>query len=321
MPAKKVELGRFLFYEKRLSINGQYACSTCHQEEKAFSDGLRRAIGANGEQHFRNSMSSMIVAYNASLSWASSFVRTLEEQIKTPLFNQNPVEIGLVGREALVIELLGKDERYRKLFAVAFPKEELVSIDNMINTIATFVRTLIFGDSIDDRLVYKDERREMSESAWRGMRLFYSEITNFAQFHQGFNFFAAVNYQGAHSVEAGFYNTGFYNVDGKGGYPSYDQGLYEEAAKKNDIGKFRAPSLRNIEYTAPYTHDGSIQTLAAVIDHYAQGGSLPNLEQDSLITGFEISDLEKQDLINFLLSLSDKSYLSEPRFSDPWIDP
>ena len=68
-------------------------------------------------------------------------------------------------------------------------------------------------------------------------------------------------------------------------------------------------------------HDGSIQTLAAVIDHYAQGGSLPNLEQDSLITGFEISDLEKQDLINFLLSLSDKSYLSEPRFSDPWIDP
>lgn len=190
----------------------------------------------------------------------------------------------------------------------------------MINAIVTFVRTLISGDSIHDRLVDKDERREISESAWRGMRLFYSETINCAQCHQGFNFSAAANYQGANSVETGFHNTGLYNVNGKGGYPSYDQGLYEETPEKNDIGKFRAPSLRNIEYTALYIHNGNIQTLAAVIDHYKQGGSLPNSEQGSLITGFEISDLEKQYLINCLLSLSNKSYLSEPRFSDPWID-
>ncbi|MFT7460788.1 MAG: cytochrome c peroxidase [Planctomycetota bacterium] len=263
-------------------------------------------------------MSLMNVAYNTTLTWSSLTVLTLEDQIRIPLFNQAPVEIGLGGKEKEVIDFLRRDNRYTSLFTQAFPEQiEVYSVDNIIKAIAAFVRTLMSGNSSYDRLVYKNERAAISESVWRGMRLFFSEETKCAQCHQGFNFSGPVQYSGASKVGSRFHNTGLYNIDGKGAYPEIDQGLIAETAKKEDMGKFRAPTLRNVEYSAPYMHDGSIGTLEAVIDHYAKGGRHCNPFQDSLLSGFDISEKEKQDLVNFLKSLSDKTFIDNPRFSDP----
>ena len=313
----KVKLGRYLFYDRRLSINGQYSCASCHQQDKAFSDGLSQAVGATQEKHTRNTMSLVNVAFNTSLTWASNDILTLEDQIRIPLFNREPVEMGLTDLEEKIMVLLRADERYRSWFTQAFPADsEVFTIDNIIKAIAAFVRTLISGDSIYDRLVYKYVRVEMSESAWRGMRLFYSEKTNCSQCHKGFNFSGPVNYRGAMDVEPGFHNTGLYSVNQHGAYPVSDQGLYSITSSLGDMGKCRAPSLRNIEYSAPYMHDGSIDTLEAVIDHYATAGRTSSPIKDSLITGFEIRDESRRDLLNFLLSLLDTSFVTNTAFSN-----
>ncbi len=202
MSESKVRLGRFLFYDRRLSINGQYACVSCHQQTKAFSDSLPQAIGATNELHKRNAMSLANVAYNVSLTWASTTLITLEEQITIPLFNQSPVEMGLWGKEEKIIKLIETDPEYRTQFREAFPEHtQVYTIENVVKAIAAFVRTLISGNSDYDQLVYKDDRAGMNESAWRGMRLFFSEETKCAQCHQGFNFSGAVQYKPATKVE------------------------------------------------------------------------------------------------------------------------
>ena len=125
---------------------------------------------------------------------------------------------------------------------------------------------------------------------------------------------------GAESSPAKFHNTGLYDVDGSGAYPAGNQGLIEHTGKPEDMGRFKAPTLRNVEVTAPYMHDGSIATLEEVIDFYADGGrgaGKSNPHKDPLITGFEISREEKADLAAFLRSLTDRSVLENPRFAAP----
>jgi cytochrome c peroxidase len=152
MSATKVALGRYLFYDTRLSGNGQQACATCHEQARAFTDGRARARGSTGEEHRRGSMSLVNVAYASVLTWGNPAVTTLEEQALVPMFGDHPVELGLAkpGTE-LLARLRGVPE-YQRLFATAFVgAEDPFTIDNVVRAIASFERTIISGRSPYDR--------------------------------------------------------------------------------------------------------------------------------------------------------------------------
>ncbi len=329
MTAAKVALGRRLFYDRALSGNGTYACSSCHRQALAFTDGRARAVGSTGEPHPRSSMSLANVAYGVTLTWADPRLTRLEDQARIPMLNEHPVELGLSGREDDCLRRLRAVPDYPGMFAAAFPEDrEPVSLANVARAIASFERTLISGDSPYDRFVYRDEAGALSESAKRGMRLFFSERLKCSRCHGGFTFSGPITFQGAHPIAATFHNNGLYNLEGDGGYPGDNQGLFGITHRMEDMGRFRAPTLRNIELTAPYMHDGSIATLAEVIEHYARGGRLvpegpfagdgrDSPRKSDLVRGFDLDDRGKADLVEFLKSLTDKSFVTDPRFAAP----
>ncbi len=321
MNQAKVELGRRLFYDAGLSGNGTLSCAGCHRQERAFSDGLEVARGSTGELHPRNAMSLTNVAYNRAFAWADPGLGSLEDQALVPMLNEHPVELGLAGRERELLERLGSDPVYPSLFAEAFPVPRPLRFANVVRAIAAFERTLLSGNSPYDRLVFWDERDALSPSALRGMRLFFSERTRCSGCHAGFNFSGAVAFRGGERVPLEFHNTGLFDLDGLGAYPRPNRGLFEHTKRPRDMGRFKAPTLRNIELTAPYLHDGSAATLEDVIDNYAAGGrgaGRANRYKSELVGGFEISAVEKSDLVEFLKSLTDRSFVTDPRFSDPF---
>jgi len=328
MSAAKVELGRYLFYDKRLSENQTQACATCHQQKRAFSDGRIHAVGSTGQAHRRNSMALTNVAYAARLTWGNSLIDRLEAQALIPMFGDAPIELGLTD-EATLTQRLANDARYIRMFAAAFPDEDgRITAHTVTKAIAAFERTLISGNSPYDRYI-RGDTKALSESAKRGMVLFLSERLECFHCHGGFNFADSVDHAKLPEPERAFHNNGLYNVDGKGGYPATDRGLYEITHEPRDMGRFKAPSLRNIAVTAPYMHDGSVPTLDAAIDHYAAGGrsidSGPNSGvgsesplKDAFVTGFIVSQQERGDLLAFLESLTDELFLTDQRFADPF---
>ncbi len=330
MTKEKVELGRHLFYDKRLSLNQTQSCASCHRVDLAFTDGKPRGVGSTGQLHPRGSMSLINVAYSPVLTWANPIVRRLEQQALVPLFGDHPVELGMTGKEDLLVRRLKSEPRYRKLFGGAFPGEaEPITVANAVKAIASFQRTLLAGDSPYDEYRRGDDPNAISESAKRGEALFFSERLECFHCHGGFNFTGTVDYLGKSFAEVEFHNTGLYNLPGKLSYPEPNVGLYEFTRQPDDIGKFKAPTLRNIAVTAPYMHDGSVKTLSAVIDHYAAGGrripagpnagnGFDNANKSEFIKSFELSVAEKADLLEFLKSLTDRSALTNAAWGDPW---
>ena len=317
MSSAKVVLGRRLFFETRLSSSGRYSCSSCHRPEIAFTDGRARAQGATGERVRRGAMSLTNVAYNPAFTWSSSQVRSLEAQMRQPLFNAHPVEMGLKKDGASAVAALRADANYRTEFAAAFPGDaEPLSMQHIIEAIAAFERTLISGRSAFDRYVFDDEQTALSASAKRGMALFYSKRVGCGQCHSGINFSGAIVYEGHPQAHALFANTGLYDLDGRGAYPSSDRGLIEVTHRAADMGKFKVPTLRNVALTAPYMHDGSLPTLDAVLDHYVRGGHMSPL-QDPRVRPFVLSQTERADLKEFLQSLTDREFVENLEFSDP----
>jgi cytochrome c peroxidase len=329
MSATKVKLGRRLFYDVRLSINQSTACATCHRQSMAFTDGRPRAVGATGEIHPKNTMSLVNVAYNSRLTWANHLLDRLEVQALVPMFGVNPVEMGLSGKETALVDLLRSDFDYANLLPLAFPNDEdPFSVLHVVRAIASFVRSIVAFDSPYDQFQSGDETA-MSASAQRGMALFFSESLECFHCHGGFNFTDSSTHANTTIASAGFHNTGLYSLDIDGAYPEDNRGLIELTGERRDMGRFRAPSLRNIAATAPYMHDGSIATLNAVIEHYAAGGreigtgplagdGSRNPYKSVFIRQFELSDAQKEDLIVFLRALSDESVMSDPAFNDPF---
>ena len=159
MSVPKVALGRMIFYDTRLSGNRTYACATCHQQARAFTDGRAQAIGSTGGTHPRSAMSLSNVAYNVSFGWADASTRSLEGQIAVPMFNEHPIELGVGGREAEIVARFAAQPDYARRFAAAFPAESHpVSLANIVRALASFERTLLSGDSPFDRYLYRDER-------------------------------------------------------------------------------------------------------------------------------------------------------------------
>ena len=329
MTQQKVELGRYLFYDARLSLNQTQSCATCHRPERAFTDGRARGLGSTGELHPRGPMSLVNVAYSPALTWANPLMRTLEAQALVPMFGETPIELGMSGKEAVLLERLKADAIYRKLFAAAFPLDaHAFSIRSVTRAIASFERTILSGDSPYDRYRLGDDPNAVTESAKRGEALFFSERLECFHCHGGFNFTGTVDYLDKGFAEVEFHNTGLYNLKGKFSYPQPNLGLYEFTHDEQDTGKFKAPTLRNIAVTAPYMHDGSVKTLSDAVDHYRSGGrtiktgpnagiGAQNPNKSEFIKRFALSSQEKDDLISFLKSLTDESVLTDPALSDP----
>jgi len=283
MSNAKVALGQRLFFEPKLSVTGRYSCASCHDPARAFSDGLPVAAGATGEATPHNAMSLTNVAYNISFGWSKPGVRSLEEQMREPLLNEHPVELGIKGREAQVVASLANDATYREAFAAAFPEAGgRIELEHVVKSIAAFERTLISGRSPFDRYVFGGEHRALDGPAKRGMALFYSARLGCGGCHSGFNFSGA-----------------WRDAQGATGEPGFaSNGIGPDAT--------RVPTLRNIQLTAPYMHDGRFSTLEAVLAHYEQAG----LHNDAL-RPFTLSATERRELIAFLQSLTD------PAFSSP----
>jgi cytochrome c peroxidase len=304
MSEAKVALGRRLFYDRRLSLNGAQACGDCHRQERAFTDGAPHATGSTGAAHRRNVPTLANVAYAPALTWADPRHDRLEEQARVPLFGTEPVEMGFGGREPDLVRRLEEVPLYRVGFATAFPGEPApITPGNLTRAIASFERTLVSGGSPYDRLVYGDVEDALSPQAREGMRLFFSERTRCGACHGGLAFTGLLDYAELERPPRPRFLDDGLSPNG------LDPGLEESTGRRRDRGRFKVPTLRNVALTAPYMHDGRLPTLAAVLDHYAQAGP----DRPPIL----LSDAERAALLAFLDSLTDPAFVSDPRFAPP----
>jgi cytochrome c peroxidase len=324
MNEAKVELGRRLFHDPRLSVNGTQSCASCHLQALAFTDGRVTAIGATGQVGKRNSPSIANAGYAAALTWASSVLLSLESQALVPLFGEDPVELGLSGQDGPMLARLAADPDYPPRFAAAFPEEPVaISVETVVKALSAFQRTVISGRAPYDRFAGGADPAALGPAARRGLDLFRSARLGCAACHAGPLFMDSARSETAPASRPAFHNTGLYDEDGQGAYPATDHGLLELTGDPADMGRFRAPSLRNVALTAPYMHDGSVATLSEVLDHYAAGGrstlarGAPSPLRDPLVTGFTLAADERADLLAFLEALTDEALLADPRFGPP----
>jgi cytochrome c peroxidase len=232
--------------------------------------------------------------------------------------------MGVQGNEEKILQRIKSDEKYNQLFAEAKTAITWISIKNFINL---FINSLQSDNSVYDKFI-KGDSTALTPAQKEGLQLFFSAKLKCASCHGGFNFStpSVTNEQGD---TAFYFNTGLYNIDGKGAYTDYDPGLYGLTKNKMDMGKFRVPSLRNLVFTAPYFHDGSAASLTEVIDSYTnrgrkiaegvyKGDGINNPYKDSLINGFSLSATDKINLISFLQSLSDSSFINNRAYQNPF---
>ncbi len=279
---RKWELGKKLFYDNILSVDNTINCGSCHKVAFAFSDDVPKSLGAGKTAGRRNSPSLANVAYHPYYTREGG-VPTLEMQILVPIqehdeFNFNIVEIA--DRLKLIPEYVAMSKE-------VFGREPDPYV--ITRAIATFERTLISGNSTYDSYLYHGHTGILSAAEKRGMNLFYSARSNCGSCHNGFNF---TNYS--------FENNGLYEVYA-------DNGRERLTGSSGDNALFKVPSLRNIALTAPYMHDGSMATLHDVIEHYDSGGK-PHPNKSHLLKPIGLTNDEKEDLIAFLNTLTDKEF-------------
>ena len=287
---ERIELGRMLFYDPVLSLDSSISCADCHHQELAFADNQPISPGVNGELAMRNAPTLTNVAYNPTLLF-DGYLPTLEMQILVPIqehaeFNFNIVEIG---------KRLLKNPEYVQRSWAAYQREPNPFV--ITRAISSFERTLISGNSRYDQYM-NGALKQLNRSEIRGMSLFFNELAC-ASCHGGFNF-----------TDFSTKNNGLYTVYA-------DSGRARATHLPEDKDVFKVPTLRNIELTAPYMHDGSMATLEEVVEHYMSGGKAhPN--KSELIKPFALTKREKADLIAFLKSLTDDSFITNPAFSNPF---
>jgi len=275
---EKIELGRQLYFDGRLSADGTVSCATCHASDKGFSDGRPTSVGIRGQVGERNAPVVFNRLFSREQFWDGR-AASLEEQALGPI--QNPIEMGntLDGAVATLSAIPG----YRKQFKQVFGTD--VTAAGVAKAIAAFERTLLCGNTAFDR--YEDgDDSALSESEQRGLELFQGRA-NCLRCHTGFAF-----------TDERYHNIGV-GVD----TPNPDPGRYKITKKESDKGAFKTPTLRDIAASGPYFHDGSAQTLEDVVEFYDKGGiKNPNLSTD--MKRLLLTTPEKADLVAFLKSLS-----------------
>ncbi|MFZ5554364.1 MAG: cytochrome-c peroxidase [Bacteroidota bacterium] len=282
----RITLGKRLFFDPILSGNYSVSCATCHRPEFAFADNKKLSTGASGKEGKANTPSLANVGYIENLMKEGG-VHTLEIQVVAPV--EEHAEMNLDINEA--VERIKKKPVYLWMSFKAYGRKP----DHYVVTraLSAFERTLVSGNSVYDRWINNGEG--VSAEIKRGKDLFFSDSLACASCHSGFLF-----------TSQEFENNGLYDT-----FPG--NGRERITHTTEDIGKFRVPSLRNVDVTAPYMHDGSLSTLRDVISHYASGGkNHPNKSEK--IKGFQLSEGDMQALEAFLLSLTDEDFLKNPNF-------
>ena len=282
----KWALGKKLFYDPVMSRDQTISCNSCHIQELAFSDGNVKSIGIDNRIGSRNASPLFNLSYHPYLTREGS-VPTLEMQVLVPIQEHDEMDFNIV----LIVDRLLQDQEYIDLSKRAFGKEPDAYI--ITRALANFERSLVSADSKYDKYLKGELNLTADEMA--GYKLFNSEELACSECHSGIHF---TNFD--------FTNNGLYQD-----YP--DTGRYRFTKDSSDIATFKIPSLRNIAFTAPYMHDGSIVSLDDVIAHYASGGA-DHLNKNPLINGFEISDKEQEQLIKFLKTLSDYTFIEKSIF-------
>ncbi|MBX3212890.1 MAG: di-heme enzyme [Labilithrix sp.] len=320
-------------HDRRLSSTGELSCATCHVQRRAFADPRRHSVGVDGRPHPRSAPSLANAGYHARYNWAAPALRTLEDQLVGPLFGEGAatIEMGLTtdAARAGALARLRADEAYVAAFAAAFPDREPWGFDEVILAVACFERALVSMNAPVDRF-RRGERDALSFAALRGAEIFNTDYKGAVchHCHNGITFTNDVTHQSSPFDEVVYTNVGLYNVGGTGDYPAGNQGLYETTKNPADRGKFRTPTLRNVSVTAPYMHDGSVATLAEVVEHYQTGGRLIDdgpLAGDGRVSplkerglgGMRLDEDDIRDLLAFVEALTDADFLADPRFANP----
>jgi cytochrome c peroxidase len=302
--AAKIELGKKLYFDPRLSVDDTVSCATCHDPRRGFADGKAVAEGVGGKTGARNSPTVLNAAFFELLFWDGR-APSLEEQAKQPLVN--PVEMAMPSHEALEKKLAGLPE-YPPAFGRAFG-DPRISIERVAQAIATFERTLISLAAPIDRFLAGD-RRAISESAARGWALFNGKARcNTCHGHVGvLPIFSDGKFHniGVAAKRSDFERLARQVADSDRPLPDLahepgasELGRFLVTRQRQDIGAFKTPTLRNVELTAPYMHDGSEPTLEAVIDFYDRGGE-PNPFLDGGMRPLGLTAEEKRDLVELL---------------------
>ncbi len=304
-----IALGRHLFWEKALSRNNAVSCGTCHFPEASFSDSSPFSTGLYGDQTSRNSMALVNMAWSNSFFWDGR-ASTLENQLFEPV--RNPIEMDMTWPEAS--ERIGNDSTYQEMFTAAFGTPCVDSI-RITNAMAQFIRTMISNRSKFDR-AYRYGEVQLSPSEQRGLDLFLAEGGDPEIYPGGQNGGDCFHCHGGGLIEFtdhGFHNNGLDSV-------FTDLGRAEATGFALDEGLFKTPTLRNIEFSAPYMHDGRFETLHEVVEHYNSGGH-NSATLDPLMKfpdeGLGLSPQDVDDIVNFLKTLSDTEFIENPDFHDP----
>ena len=280
-------LGKKLFYDTRLSIDSTISCASCHKQEKGFADDISFTPGVFGRMGVTNSPSLANIVYHPYFTREGG-IPTLEMQVLVPISEHNEFGFNIVEIE----RRLKNDTEYQDLAMKAYGR----TLDPFVITrsISTFERSIISGDSKYDQ--YTQGKVILSSEEEKGRELFFSNKTNCSQCHSGFNF---TNYE--------FNNNGLYET-------YVNLGRFRLTQNESDIALFKTPSLRNVGFTAPYMHDGSIATLMEVINHYNSGGK-SHIHKSNLIKPLGLTENEKKALVAFLHTLDDYTLLSNPFLS------
>lgn len=323
----KIALGDKLFHDKRFSVDGTVSCSNCHNEKLAFTDGLSVSVGHHGLTGTRNAPTVLNAAFNQSQFWDGR-EPDLEGQSKQPLIN--PVEHGLANHEP-ILEITRTDPYYQTAFQSVFGvSDKKITIDHVAKAIASFERMQVSGNSAFDRYYFKGQTDAMTEAQVRGFQLFTGQgrCVSCHTIEQDHALFTDSRF---HNIGIGINQIqqdiprlaqAFLEAKNKGGQvdamvltdkKSSELGRFAVTDELSQIGAFKTPTLRNIELTAPYMHDGSLKTLKEVMVHYNNGGVDKTGERvnDFLSGGIRplnLTDPQLDDLVDFMKALTGSKY-------------
>lgn len=287
--AEKVALGRLLYYDKRMSSDGSVACASCHDPKKAFTDRGPFSTGIRQQKGGRSAPTVINRAFAPAQFWDGR-APTLEEQAKGPL--ANPLEMTMdkdaSAAHKAAVGRLRQIAGYRRRFKKVFGTEDF-DIDHVAKAIATYERTVLSGNAPFDRYEAGD-KAALNPAQVRGMNVFFKKAAC-DSCHLGFNF-----------TDGSYVNIGI-GMD----RPSPDLGRFMVSKREEDKGAFKTPTLREIEHTGPYMHDGRFNTLEEVIEHYDKGG-IKNPYLDQRLKPLNLTAQDKSDLIAFLKALSGEGW-------------
>jgi cytochrome c peroxidase len=306
-----VAIGKLLFFDANLSITHSKSCGSCHDPKQYFTDGYKRTLGALADVQLRNTPSIINSVAKQSLNWADPNITTFVQQMATPLFSKAHVEMGMEANNQAQAKQVLQQPKYSALL----PNNQDLNWAFIQHCISAYCSTIVSRQSIYDK--YIQHQAQLTSQQQLGMQLFFSTKTKCSSCHGGIDFNTPTDSNNR------FANTGLYNVQGN--YANSDNGLANVTKRDLDIGKFAIPSLRNVEKTAPYYHDGSAANLLDVITDYSSGGrhitqgvwqgdGRLHANKSKLITGFTITEVEKKALVSFLYTLTDTSVVSNKSF-------